>query len=62
MDVIRVDNIHYRYPDAPVEALRGVSLEICAGEAVAFIGSSGAGKSTLVDIIFQDCLHPLQAR
>ena len=50
-DSIRLEDIHYRYSDAAAEALQGVSLEIEAGAAVAFIGISGAGKSTLIDII-----------
>ena len=50
-DSIRLEDIHYRYPDAPTEALQGVSLKIDVGAAVAFIGTSGAGKSTLIDII-----------
>ena len=48
--MIHLDNIHLSYPSphGPVQALRGVSLHVPAGEVFGVIGRSGAGKSSLI--------------
>ena len=47
--MIKVSNIHKRFGE--LEVLRGVSLEVKAGEIVSIVGASGAGKTTLLQIM-----------
>src|SRR5919201_6400721 len=41
----------YRNGDVAVAALRGVSLDLAAGDFVAIMGASGSGKSSFMNIV-----------
>ncbi|ADV01518.1 ABC transporter ATP-binding protein [Alicycliphilus denitrificans] len=48
-ELLRIDGLHVHY--GAVQALKGVSLHVQAGEVVTIIGGNGAGKSTLMRCI-----------
>lgn len=55
--MLRVSDLHLRFDDTPI--LRGVNLEVRAGEIVCLLGESGSGKTTLLRAI-AGLEHPCQ--
>jgi ATP-binding cassette subfamily B protein len=47
---MRFDHVTFRYAGTAEPALHDVTVDIAAGETVAFVGETGAGKSTMVKL------------
>ena len=48
---LRLEGVSYRYGEALPEVFGGISIDIAAGETIAFVGTSGCGKTTLMKIM-----------
>ncbi|MGV9004284.1 ABC transporter ATP-binding protein [Flavobacterium sp.] len=47
---IILENVHFSYIKDE-EVLKGINLEVKAGETIAIVGSTGAGKSTIINLL-----------
>ncbi|MGB0722900.1 MAG: ABC transporter ATP-binding protein [Gammaproteobacteria bacterium] len=53
MSEVRLENVHKTYAEGGARrtVLKGVDLDIEAGEVIALLGTSGSGKTTLLNLI-----------
>jgi ABC-2 type transport system ATP-binding protein len=49
LEMILFENLHKKYKQ--LKALKGVSLEVAAGELLAYLGPNGSGKTTTIKIL-----------
>lgn len=57
---IQFKNVHFVYPTRPdIPVLKGIDIDIQAGEKVALVGPSGVGKSTIIQLFLR--FYPIQS-
>ena len=51
---IEFDNVYFTYPESGIEAVKGISFNVKAGETLAIIGKTGSGKSSIINLILRN--------
>ncbi len=58
MEILRIENLSFRYPNASNNALTNVNFSVKNGEFVVICGESGCGKTTLLKLL-KNALAPV---
>jgi len=53
--MLKLDNVHVYY--GHVHALRGISMQVSAGQVISLLGANGAGKSSTLKVL-SGLIHP----
>jgi ATP-binding cassette subfamily B protein len=53
LGAVRFDDVRFSYSSSPTEVLRGLDLDVPAGETHAIVGATGSGKSTVVKLLLR---------
>ncbi len=48
---VTFSNLWFRYENSDSWVLRGIDLQVAAGQRIAFLGATGSGKTTLINLI-----------
>lgn len=51
MEILQIENLSFKYPDAERNAISDINLSVKEGEFIVLCGESGCGKSTLLKLI-----------
>ena len=54
--MLQIKNLHAKVEGEDIQILKGVNLEVNAGEIHAIMGPNGSGKSTLSKVVSGHCL------
>ena len=50
---IEFKNVRFTYPETGIEAIKGISFKLKAGEKIAIVGRTASGKSTVAELILR---------
>ena len=50
MEIVRIENLSFTYPESKNKALHDINLTVQSGEFILICGESGCGKPTLLKI------------